>query len=128
MKQRLIFHEDTGILEVVASGKASAEGGAALIQAILMHPRFQRGIPVLLDQSDLEIGHLSQRALHEVADLCVRISDTLGNGSCAVVAASDLAYGFGRMFEAYLDERVAFHTRFFRTRDEALGWLASSGG
>lgn len=125
MKQRLIFHEDTGILEVVASGKASPAGDAALIQAILMHPQFRRGIPVLLDQTDLEIGHLSQQELREVADLCVSISDTLGDGSCAVVVATDLAYGFGRMFESYLDGRVAFRTRIFRTREDALAWLLS---
>jgi hypothetical protein len=41
----------------------------------------------------------------------------------AIVVPSELAYGLGRMYSAYADPDMR-NLRLFRTREEALEWLA----
>jgi hypothetical protein len=46
------------------------------------------------------------------------------NGKSAVVATSDLGYGFSRMYQAYREiSMVPVPYRSFRVRQEAIDWL-----
>jgi SpoIIAA-like len=124
MQQTIVFHEDSDVLEVVATGRASVEGYRALIEAILAHPRFRKHGRVLVDKTQLAMTHLPQHELREIARHFARMSAELGNGRAAILVATDVAFGIVRMWEAYVEGHVEFGTRAFRSRDEALAWLA----
>ena len=49
---------------------------------------------------------------------------TRTSGKSAVVATSDLGYGFSRMYQAYRDiNMVVLPYKSFRVRQEAIDWL-----
>ena len=56
--------------------------------------------------------------------------DTPGRASrFAIVAPGDLAFGLGRMYQSYRELKADTRKKVavFRTRDEALDWLAGAG-
>jgi hypothetical protein len=86
------------------------------------------GYDELVDMTGVE-GFLepTRDSLRGIADLAARM-DTPGTTTrLAIVAPQDLAFGLGRMYEAYrgLHERSTKQVAVFRSLEEAVRWLAS---
>src|SRR6185436_16827357 len=63
--------------------------------------------------------------VRDLAYLSAAMDDTASSSRMAVVASEDLAYGLGRMFQAWrrLDPRSTKEVGIFRTTEEALAFL-----
>lgn len=63
--------------------------------------------------------------LRHIADLAARMDPQGTKARLAIVAPQDLAFGLGRMYEAYrgLHARSTKQVAVFRSRDEAARWL-----
>ena len=68
---------------------------------------------------------ISTKELRELSAMHGRMAAIAGRNVVAVVAAAgSLAFGMGRMWEAFLaSEEVEWQTRIFRVREEAERWL-----
>lgn len=89
------------------------------------------GFNELVDATDAEFDIPSNVGtdLRALADLSAQ-TDTPRQSSLAIVAASDLAYGLGRMYATYreLESRGTRKVEVFRNRAEALVWLGLDNG
>jgi hypothetical protein len=62
--------------------------------------------------------------VRDLAKLAVRMDDTESKTRLAIVAAEDLAFGLGRMFQSYREvDRRSTKVGVFRTMEEALAFL-----
>ena len=84
------------------------------------------GYDELVDMSDVQAIVLpSARRVLELADLSAGMDENV-SARFAIVAPDNLAYGLGRMYEAYrgTNKRSTKIVRVFRSRPEAIAWLA----
>jgi len=87
------------------------------------------GFNELLDLSAVEqIDLTSTDSIEEFARLAVSMDIPATATRFAIVAPTDLMFGLGRMYEAYRNrnEQSTKQARVFRSRSEALAWLAAS--
>jgi hypothetical protein len=111
-----------GTVIVTTSGTAAVTGWTALHDAIVAHPGYTPGMPILVDHSALDTAAVSADDAREVGWVVKHYDDAEGRSPIAVVAPH--SYGLSRVAQAELDDsRRPF--RAFLTRDEADAWIAS---
>jgi hypothetical protein len=84
------------------------------------------GYDELVDMTQVtQIALPSPDRVRELAKLAARMDDTESKTRFAIVAAADVAFGLGRMFQSYreLDRRSTKEVGVFRTMEEALAFL-----
>jgi hypothetical protein len=87
------------------------------------------GYDELIDMRRVEqIALPSNERMQELAGLSAGMDPRSSSSRFAIVAPTDLAYGLGRMYEAYrgLDNRSTKQVKVFRSMDEALAFLGTS--
>ncbi len=68
---------------------------------------------------------VSPEELERLADLAGQQPAGAPCPRAAIVAADDLAFGLARVYSARVNSKSAGEVRIFRTREEALQWVAS---
>jgi hypothetical protein len=76
-----------------------------------------------------EIVHPTPDGVHALATLSAGMDPSPSASKVAIVAPQDLAFGLGRMYQAYraLDPRSTKAVGVFRHREEALAFLGIEG-
>jgi hypothetical protein len=88
------------------------------------------GYDELVDMTDAgEFRDPARDSLRSLADLAARMDTQGATTRLAIVAPHDLAFGLGRMYEAYrgLQERSTKQVTVFRDREGAVRWLEGGG-
>ncbi|MGC3980364.1 MAG: hypothetical protein QM808_03805 [Steroidobacteraceae bacterium] len=81
---------------------------------------------VLWDISAATMTALDADDMSRISAAVARHAKLRAGGKSAVVAATDLTFGFSRMYQAYREmNHVTLPYKSFRTRDEAIQWLCS---
>jgi hypothetical protein len=81
---------------------------------------------VLWDMSQAELAHVTAEMLAKFVCRAAELGVRRRGGRTAVVAPDDLQYGLGRMSETLAEiESAPFSFRVFRSRQDAMQWLAS---
>ena len=84
---------------------------------------------VLWDMSKAESTHVTQDMLRSLVRRDVELGSRRRGGRTAICAPHDLQYALARMSEVFSEiEHAPFTFRVFRSRQDALMWLTSSGG
>ncbi len=113
-----------GIFEVKTSGDADVIMFKEFIHEIVNHEKWLPGNPILVDHTDMNAGPLESNDLKKIADYCKKYSKSLGPAKCAILAARDLEFGIGRMWQVFVEINVWDVTQqIFKTREKALEWL-----
>jgi len=117
-------HRDGAYVRLTGHGDIT---DAELIAAVqLMYSNDQdtkRHKCALIDFSRSQRLDISSEGVREAARLNVRASKLMARGAAvAIVVSKPLAYGFGRMWEAYADS-TGWTTRVFKDLKEAEKWL-----
>jgi len=111
-------------LIVTVSGAASAQEMMLLRGELLGDPRLRPGMNVLYDLTGIDARGLTTDDLRELADDGRRF-EPLGRHAVALVAPKPLAFGLGRMFEAFAaNVHLADHVHVAESVDDAYAWLA----
>ncbi len=76
----------------------------------------------IIDYSPVEKFDISTSDVEEVADMCMVASKISPDRLIAVVASSNLSFGYSRMWEM-LSGATKWERRVFRVKNEAEGWL-----
>jgi TPR repeat protein len=90
-----------------------------------------RGYNELIDMRGVEqIGLPSMDRVRDLANLSAEMDAGARGAKFAIVASSDLAFGLGRMYEAYrgMNPRSGKEVKVFRDPEEALKWLEEGAG
>jgi hypothetical protein len=89
------------------------------------------GYDELVDMTAVrEIALASPHRMRDLAALSAAMDHFPNGGKFAIVAPQDLAFGLGRMYEAYrsLDSRSTKQVQVFRNWPDALAFLGVVGG
>ena len=110
------------LARLVLSGPILLEDAIGTLRDMLADPRFDQGWDVLFDLTGA-VADFGAAEIRSVRDFVEASQDVRARSRWAVVAPSDVNYGLVRMFEA-LSSDLDIRTRAFRSREEALAWLA----
>ncbi len=112
-----------GFFLSIYSGEAKAEVFGELLDALFVHPEWKKGTPVIHDQTKLTATHFTSDDIATIVRSCASRNAQFGEGKFAIIAPSDLVYGFSRMWSSMLEENWTAPTRVFRSFEEAQTWL-----
>ena len=121
MAVEFLREPDHELTTLVASGPVlDGEFGDALTRFYATAPtRF-----LLWDLSNADLTGVSADKLRMFVSKGAKLGSQRAGGRTAVVAPHDVAFGYGRMSEAFMvSEKAAFDFRVFRTKGEARSWL-----
>ena len=120
MEIRIDFDIDAATFTTV--GAASLEGFRRGIQALVDDPRFQPGMPILADYTELDSSGLTPDDVRAIGDFTASLADRIGPSTIAVVVPNALTFGFVRMGEMQANQ-PQLNVRIFYSRPEAVEWL-----
>jgi hypothetical protein len=119
---------DLSLVVCRTSGLASVEGYEAMMRALAEDPRFQPGVDLIVDHTNVDVSALTAADIERVAGLRARFAGNVVARAAGVVGPdSPLRYGLGRMFGAYLSTQPGAGFTVFETIDEAVAWLRRTG-
>lgn len=107
---------------VTTSGIARAADFQRMNQALVDHPRFRAGMPLLVDHTALDVGKLSAADVRSIGEFVATIGDRIGHSAIAVIVPDQLTFGFVRMGEMRANQ-PQFNLKVFYSRTEAVEWL-----
>jgi hypothetical protein len=119
---RIEFLERPFVVAATTSGQAVVSGWARLHKELLADPRV-RGLPLLIDHSDLDGTFLSNDDVRMLGQMVTDLDKELQSPRRAVVLTAAFEFGLARLCHSYLDADVETRIRPFRTREGALAWL-----
>ena len=107
---------------VETAGVAARVGFPRFLDTIVEDPRFEPGMPVLVDHSKLDMDALTTADMQAVADVVLHRNAKIGRSLVAIVTPASVAYGLTRQFTAFAD-LADIRVRIFGSRAEADDWL-----
>lgn len=113
-----------GLFVGTTSGEATADALGTFWDAVFSHEEWKPGSPFLHDISNLDCSSLREIDIRRIAAFAFEHRDLFGESKIAIVAVSDLEFGFARMLSVFVNEKLDFEFVVFRSRNEAFEWLA----
>jgi hypothetical protein len=113
---------EPGRVVIQTAGVAERNGFTRFIDALVGDPRFEPGMPVLVDHTRLVMQDLTTADMQAVADAVLHRNARIGRSLVAIVTPASVAYGLTRQFTAFAD-LADIHVRIFASRPEADDWL-----
>ncbi|MEW6500016.1 MAG: hypothetical protein AB1456_00860 [Thermodesulfobacteriota bacterium] len=121
IRKRFAEEEETTVFLV--EGVAIAE---EIIAAIEEFYRQGCTAKLLWDLSGADLAGLTMEQLRQILSVAQGYGHLRPNGKTAIVVASNLGFGLGRMYEILCElDRHPIPLRVFKTMAEAREWLAS---
>ena len=120
---RIEILEDPPLVAVTTSGDATVSGWVRLHDGLRADPRV-RGLQLLIDYSALDATFLTIEDVRLIGELVAALDNDLHPPRRAVVVAGALEFGLTRMCHQQLDADLEARVRAFRSREDALAWLA----
>jgi len=116
------YHD--GFFEVKTFGDAEVEKFRDILESLVTHEKWNPGTPFLINHTDLNSAPLTADDMVTIAEINGQYRDNIGKSKCAHILARDLEYGMARMWEAFVKDRWDASVSLFRSRDDAIAWLA----
>ncbi len=107
---------------LTTSGVARVEDFLKLSQALVDHPRFRAGMPILIDHTRLDASVLTAKDVRAIGEFVATIAERIGPSSIAVVVPDQLTFGFVRMGEMRANQ-PQLNVSIFYSLPEAVEWL-----
>ncbi len=123
MPIRYRIDADSNLLNVEVDGMILPEDVVRYRTRLLSDPEFIPGTNTLVDCRGASTEGLNASDLQFFADDIMSRRRLLGRAKCAVIVATDAAFGMMRMYEAYTLESPVV-VRVFRDEGEARVWLS----
>jgi hypothetical protein len=114
---------DTGMRQHAVTGDLTFDGLMSALAGIYADPAFRPEQNSLWDLRETRATEISVTDLRRIVDLVRENWGTTGAPKSALVVSSDLDFGMGRMYEAFLDSDMGSQVRVFRDIDEARNWI-----
>jgi len=96
--------------------------GLAHQEKLLKDPDFDPSFSQLMDFTRVDFSGIEANDIRKLAERNIFSSQSRR----AVVASSNLVYGFGRMFEMFRENAGENGIRVFRDLDEAVDWILAN--
>ena len=117
----IVVHQEWDLTERVVVGELTLADVMSEIDRFYAGPTTKH---VLWNLAEATFVTLTPVDVERISLTAAPLVKTRSSGKSAVVATSDLGYGFSRMYQAYRDiNMVALPYKSFRVRQEAIDWL-----
>ena len=127
MDWTLNFRDDE-ILEMKTSGIFSFDDLTKMVEQVIEDPKWKTGMDVIADFRDVDVKDLNVKEIYEAKNLHVQYNDIAGEGKIATILGSNLAYGFGRIYQAISSTHVKSRFMTFRNYDSGVEWIQGKLG
>lgn len=122
MNWAIDFEIFDGLMAIKASGPASVEGFLQYMRQALSDPRWQKGMPVLLDFRDLDTDRIEYADIQKIASIFTPYASLIGGVKVAVVVSRPQDYGLVRIWEMLARDVFSAHEVYY-TINDALAFL-----
>jgi hypothetical protein len=120
---RIEILEVPPLVAVTTSGDATVAGWARLHDGLRADPRV-KGLPLLIDHTALDATFLTMADVRSIGELVAALDKDLHIPRRAVVVRGGFEFGLTRMCHQQLDADLEARVRAFRSREDALAWVA----
>jgi hypothetical protein len=122
MGYELYVERETRLVRVSLFGETSVDEHRQWLRELVNHPDWSPDFDVLVDVRGLGDPSLDYEQVRAVAQYAKQLNERLGTGRHAVVADSNVLYGFARMGEQLCQPR-SWEISVFRDVEAAEQWL-----
>ena len=124
MSVEYTYDEENNVLYTRFFGVVVEKDFRDQAEAVAADPRIKQGLRELVDLSGIEDIQASPTALETNIRIDSSHSEKLAGMRTAIVASTDLLYGFSRMYQSLVEVRNAPATvEVFRNEKDARKWL-----
>lgn len=117
------IHPDSNLVYHTVTGEFTAEKVRTAVDKMVGHPDFKPGMDSLWDLRGASINKLNQAELLKMMEYIAAHRARRGRDyKVAIVVASDLQFGFARMYEL-MSFSLPSKKAIFRNTREAFRWL-----
>ena len=117
--------DQTDYLELTVSGTADTRDWDPMLQSIVHHPDWRRGLSLLADFCRMDCTEVTPGDVLKATYLTIKMTRQLGQGRVAILVNDDLNFGLARMFLGHAEDKLTGTYGLFRERNLALAWLAT---
>lgn len=126
MNFELSYNNENNYVQVVSSGHIDVKGITDILGAVLTSEVWKPGMSLLADYSDSSTVDLNSELVGQISHLVKEQKERLGSGKMAIIMASDLDYGYARMFQLLTEDYIDKEVNVYRDRESALKWIVAS--
>lgn len=120
------FHIDVerNLVTLELRDRLGLDQAATVLKDLIADDRLRPGPSGLIDTTELVGLDLVALDIRQLASIAEQADALWEGGRWAVVAPRDLVFGMARMYQL-IRSGAPYEIEVFRTRDDALSWLAS---
>jgi hypothetical protein len=122
MRHTIEFVSDPDGVIVHTFGRGDVEGFRAMNEELLGDPRFEPGMRILIDHSNLDVSSLTTDEIEEIGRYILSVAERIGTSPVALIASGAVTRlaaeaSIGHAVEA------AFRPRLFDALADGIRWL-----
>lgn len=122
MSINLKFTDDKQGIYVTLKGKVTLEDFIVGASEAYTEDNIQAQQYQIIDFTNCSSFDLSNNDMREIARIDIEASQSNPDIKIAIIAATDVAFGMSRVYEAYADE-TGFDIKVFRKSEDAEAWI-----
>ena len=119
------FSNQNNFVEVTDSGRPETRDYHRFFDLLKSFAGWVPGRNLLIDDTRLDISSMTGQDIRDAIFVTEQRADVFGSSKIAIYTPNDLEFGFNRMWQSWVDERIDADTRVCRSRDRALAWLST---
>ena len=123
MKYCLYSDEEKKFFTVRATGSADVEKIHAMLNELMVHNEWHKGMDTLLDFSEMNFLCLDTDEIVQLSTIVKSLKENLGDGQCALVTNREIDFGLARMWQMMTEHHVSFEIEVFTSVTDAEQWL-----
>ena len=113
---------ESRLVRIMGAGRVTDDELVQCIESLRADPKLEPDMNTLSDMREIEVGFTTE-GVTRMLDVMDASADRRSTSKAAIVVASDVAFGMGRMVELRSEERADPSFRIFRSMREACLWL-----
>ena len=126
MNFELSYNYECNYVQVVSSGHIDVQGISDVLGAVLSSEVWEPGMSLLTDYTESSTVDLNSELVGEISYLVKEQKEKLGTGKMAIIMASELDFGYARMFQLLTEDHIDKEVNVYRDRESAIKWIETS--
>ena len=115
----------SSFVEVTDTGRPETRDYHRFFDLLKSFAGWVPGRNLLIDDTHLDVSRMTGQDIRDAIFVTELRADVFGSSKIAIYTPNDLEFGFNRMWQSWVDEVIDADSRVYRSREQAVGWLAA---